>query len=229
MEKPQHIFGRAREWEGLATFGTRPTGATGGATLGVVSGRRRQGKSFLLQALAESVGGMYFCATEATEAESLRQFTDTLARHLGEYIHTPFRDWNDAVAYTFRTFNGSPAVVAIDEFPFLSRTSPSLPSIIQRELGPGGSGRSSSARLVLCGSAMSVMGGLLAGQARCADGQASSSSYSRSGIGSRQSSGASPTRGSPFWSTRSSAAPPPTATSSPRGMLRPPPTTSTRG
>lgn len=53
----------------------------------------------------------------------------------------------------------------IDEFPFLSRVSPALPSIIQRELGPGGSGQESGARLVLCGSAMSVMGGLLAGQA----------------------------------------------------------------
>ncbi|MEO3785283.1 ATP-binding protein [Actinocorallia sp. B10E7] len=55
--------------------------------------------------------------------------------------------------------------VVIDEFPFLVRASPSLPSIIQRELGPGGSGRSSRVRLILCGSAMSVMGGLLSGQA----------------------------------------------------------------
>jgi uncharacterized protein len=55
--------------------------------------------------------------------------------------------------------------VVIDEFPFLARASPALPSIIQRELGPGGSGRGSSARLILCGSAVSVMGRLLAGQA----------------------------------------------------------------
>ena len=53
----------------------------------------------------------------------------------------------------------------IDEFPFLVKASPSLPSIIQRELGPGGSGQRSSVRLLLCGSAMSVMGQLLAGHA----------------------------------------------------------------
>jgi hypothetical protein len=53
----------------------------------------------------------------------------------------------------------------IDEFPFLVKASPSLPSIIQRELGPSGSGRDSSVRLLLCGSAMSVMGQLLAGPA----------------------------------------------------------------
>jgi AAA+ ATPase superfamily predicted ATPase len=166
MDKPPRIFGRDREWDGLAGFATRSAGpAMGGASLGVVSGRRRQGKSFLLQALAEAAGGMYFAATEATETESLRLFTEALARHTREFVEAPFRDWNDAIAHLFRSFSDRPAIVAIDEFPFLSKASPALPSIIQRELGPGGSGRASSARLVLCGSAMSVMGGLLAGPA----------------------------------------------------------------
>jgi AAA+ ATPase superfamily predicted ATPase len=166
MDKPSRIFGRDREWAGLAAFATRSIATTaGGATLGLVSGRRRQGKSFLLQAVAEAAGGMYFAATEATEAESLRLFTEALARHTREFIETPFRDWNDAIAHMFRGFSDHPTIVAIDEFPFLSKTSPALPSIIQRELGPGGGGRTSSARLVLCGSAMSVMGGLLSGQA----------------------------------------------------------------
>ena len=166
MDKPHRIFGRAREWDGLAAFATRSISATAaGASLGVVSGRRRQGKSFLLQALAEAAGGMYFAATEATEAESLRLFTEALTRHTREFIQAPFRDWNDAIAHMFHSFSDRPSIVAIDEFPFLSKTSPALPSIIQRELGPGGIGRTSSARLVLCGSAMSVMGGLLAGQA----------------------------------------------------------------
>ena len=49
LQKPDHVFGRNREWQGLAAFVTDPAP---GATLGVVSGRRRQGKSFLLQALA---------------------------------------------------------------------------------------------------------------------------------------------------------------------------------
>jgi AAA+ ATPase superfamily predicted ATPase len=165
MDKPPRIFGRAREWEGLTAFATRSTSAAGGAALGVMSGRRRQGKSFLLQALAESAGGMYFAATEATETESLRLFTEAVARHTREFIDAPFRDWNEAISHMFHSFRGRPSIVAIDEFPFLSKASPALPSIIQRELGPAGSGRTSSARLMLCGSAMSVMGSLLAGQA----------------------------------------------------------------
>lgn len=165
--KPERVFGRTREWQGLASFasGGRSGAVERGAALGVVSGRRRQGKSFLLHALAEETGGMYFAATEATEAESLRLFSDALTRYTREVVDFPFRDWNDAIGHLFRSFSGRPVPVVIDEFPFLSRTSPALPSIIQRELGPGGAGRGSQARLVLCGSAMSVMGGLLAGGA----------------------------------------------------------------
>ncbi|GAB3863457.1 ATP-binding protein [Dactylosporangium cerinum] len=166
MEKPEKIFARDREWQGLTRFTGLPLGATrGAAALGVVSGRRRQGKSFLLQSLAEACGGMYFAATEATEAESLRLFNASLTRQTGVVADAPFRDWHEAVAHLFRSFRDRPAVVIIDEFPFLVRTSPALPSIIQRELGPGGAGQTSSARLVLCGSAMSVMGELLSGQA----------------------------------------------------------------
>jgi uncharacterized protein len=164
MEKPGRVFGRAREWEGLSSFATRRL-ARPGATLGVVSGRRRQGKSFLLQALTEATGGMYFAATEATEAESLRLFIEAFSRFTTEVpAHAP-HDWDDAIGYMFRAIRDRATLLVIDEFPFMSRVSPALPSIIQRELGPGGSGQTSSARLILCGSAMSVMGGLLSGQA----------------------------------------------------------------
>ncbi len=167
VAKPDRVFDRGREWEGLVSFlaGGRTGAVPGGAALGVVSGRRRQGKSFLLQALAEEMGGMYFAATEATEAESLRLFAEALTRHTREVVEHPFRDWNDAISRLLRSFRDRPVPVVVDEFPFLSKVSPGLPSIIQRELGPGGSGRESTARLLLCGSAMSVMGGLLAGQA----------------------------------------------------------------
>lgn len=165
-EKPEWIFNRVSEWDALARFAARGrSGRPAGATLGVVSGRRRQGKSYLLQALAQSTGGLYFAATEATEAESLRLFGAALSKHTGSVPEIPYRDWNDAIIHLFRTFQGRPVPAVIDEFPFLTRMSSALPSIIQRELGPGASGETSQARLILCGSAVSVMGKLLAGQA----------------------------------------------------------------
>ena len=159
--KPPHLFDRDAEWAGLVGFAldARP-----GATLGVISGRRRQGKSYLLQALATALGGIYFPALELTETVSLRLFADELIRFSGSPI-PPFRDWLDAIPYLFRLAGDRVVPVVIDEFPYLVKASPGLPSIIQRELGPGGSGSASRVRLLLCGSAMSVMGGLLSGPA----------------------------------------------------------------
>ena len=148
--KPSHLLDRDAEWKGLVSFTAddRP-----GATLGVVSGRRRQGKSYLLQALATALGGIYFPALELTEAVTLRLFADELIRFSGSPV-PPFRDWLDAMPYLLRLTGERRIPVVIDEFPFLVKASPALPSIIQRELGPGGSGSASRARLLLCGSAM---------------------------------------------------------------------------
>lgn len=159
--KPSRLFDRDAEWKGLVSFAAD---ARSGATLGVVSGRRRQGKSYLLQALATALDGIYFPALELTEAVSLRLFADELIRFSGSPV-PPFRDWLDAIPYLFRLAGGRSVPVVIDEFPYLVKASPGLPSIIARELGPGGSGAASQARLLLCGSAMSVMGDLLSGQA----------------------------------------------------------------
>ena len=161
MYKPDHIFDRDSEWAALTSFvaDSRP-----GATLGVVSGRRRQGKSYLLQALAEATGGIYFPALEMTEAVSLRLFADELIRFTGAPVPA-FRDWLEAIPFMFRATSVRAVPVVIDEFPYLVKSSPGLSSVIQRELGPGGSGTQSKARILLCGSAMSVMGGLLSGRA----------------------------------------------------------------
>lgn len=159
--KPGRIFDRDAEWAGLTAFAADPRP---GGTLGVVSGRRRQGKSYLLQALAEATGGIYFPALEATESVSLRLLADELIRVTGARV-PQFADWLDAIRYLFGIAADRAVTVILDEFPFLVRATPSLPSIIQRELGPDGSGPGSRMRLLLCGSAMSVMGRLLAGQA----------------------------------------------------------------
>ena len=50
------------------------------------------------------------------------------------------------------------AVLALDEFPYLVRTSPELPSVVQRLLDRAGT---RPAHLVLCGSSQRMMQGLL--------------------------------------------------------------------
>lgn len=163
--KPAQVFGRDAEWAGLASFVTRPAPH---AMLGVVSGRRRMGKTYLLRALVEQQRGFYFGATAATAGESLRQFGAALAAHAGSPSPFSFANWDDAVTYLFGLATPArtnrPLVVVIDEFPYLAQTAPELPSLIQREIDRF-QVEASSLRLLLCGSAMSVMGGLLASTA----------------------------------------------------------------
>ncbi|RJO74723.1 ATP-binding protein [Nocardia panacis] len=156
------MFDRDFEWAELARFAEFDDPR---ATLGIVSGRRRQGKTFLLDALATATGGFMFTATETTEADALRLFGDALADHLGEPVPFRFESWNTAIARLMQIATNGPKVVVIDEFPFLVKASPSLPSIIQRELDPGAQHRNMPVRLLLCGSAIRFMGQLLSGGA----------------------------------------------------------------
>ncbi|OHV42583.1 MULTISPECIES: ATP-binding protein [unclassified Pseudofrankia] len=163
MERPADMFDREFEWDALTRFAAD---TTAGATLGVVSGRRRQGKTFLLRALCEATGGFFFGADEATDGESLRRIGMALADRLGAPAPLVFDDWYPVFDALLALGRERAMPVVIDEFPYLVRANPRLPSIIQNVLAPRRAQRDDSrTRLLLCGSAMSFMGGLLAGSA----------------------------------------------------------------
>lgn len=162
MDKPAGMFDRDFEWAELSRF----VGYRGSeATLGVASGRRRQGKTYLLDAITVATGGFLFTATETTEADALRQFGEALARFVGEPAPFRFLNWDEAIARLMRVASGGPTTVVLDEFPFLAKESPTLPSIIQRALDPAAQRTNTPVRLLLCGSAMTFMGRLLSGAA----------------------------------------------------------------
>jgi hypothetical protein len=163
MDKPLDMFDRDAEWDALARF---VGDEQGGATLGVVSGRRRQGKTYLLDAACRASGGFYFAAEEATEAETLRYLGAAIASHIDSPAPLRLADWRQAIDALLSLGEGRPTPVVIDEFPYLVKATPALPSIIQAALGPRRAERTRSrARLLLCGSAMSFMGKLLGGNA----------------------------------------------------------------
>jgi AAA+ ATPase superfamily predicted ATPase len=161
LSRPGDMFDREREWDALTRFAADERT---GATLGVVSGRRRQGKTFLLRALSQAVGGFYFAAEEAADGESLRDLGAAMADHVGAPAPFAFPDWRTAVdaLLTLGRDTARPVPVVIDEFPYLVRAVPRLPSIIQNAFAPLRAEKDSSrARVLLCGSAMSFMGRLL--------------------------------------------------------------------
>lgn len=159
--KPTDLFDREREWQTLARFGAS---SQPGPSLAVVYGRRRHGKSALLRRLCEVSGGLYHQAVEGAESEQLSDLARTVARYSGMPATPAFTEWEQAVEALLALGVDGPVVVVLDEFPYLLAGAPGLASRLQRALDAG-RGRGPRCRLILCGSAMTVMTSLLAGQA----------------------------------------------------------------
>lgn len=160
--KPDEMFDRESEWNDLVDFACDPRP---GATLGVVSGQRRQGKTYLLKALTKVTGGFYFDGQEAVEAESLRRLGDRLAEHTGASDLPRWHRWEDAVEALLALGDERPLPVVIDDFPDLVGQSPALPSVIHsayRHRLPD-TRRHNRTRLLLSGGTPSVMTRLFSG------------------------------------------------------------------
>lgn len=160
---PSRLIGRKAEWSRLQEF---LGGTTKQATLGIVWGRRRVGKSLLLESFAEKTGGFYYEAVRGSGAEALRDLGKRLGAHQGSSAPLALASWEEAIRALLALARSRKTVVVLDEYPYLLEHTPGLDSIIQRVLGPRSGDKSSSlARLILCGSAMSIMGGVLSGTA----------------------------------------------------------------
>ncbi len=127
----------------------------------MVRGRRRHGKSALLRAAVEAAGGWYHQALEGTRVAQLRALAGALRAPLG--AEPRLEDWSEA----FRLLLDSealPRLIVLDEASYLVGADHSLSSRLQAELDARAQcGR--AARLVLCGSGLSIMTTLLVGAA----------------------------------------------------------------
>ncbi|MGH3939794.1 MAG: AAA family ATPase [Pseudonocardiaceae bacterium] len=165
LRKPDELHARDREWDALVDFVADPSP---GATLGLVYGRRRQGKTLMLELLAEATGGFMFTAREQPERQNLQELSAAYARHAGLPASLAFDNWPDVIdALLGLGHAASEAVpVIIDEFPNLVAQASALPSMIQIALSPRSHAtRNLRSRLILCGSALTGMRDLLGGGA----------------------------------------------------------------
>jgi hypothetical protein len=174
VPRPSDLFDRVQEWADLTTF---VAADTPGLRLGIVSGRRRQGKSYLLRRLVSAYSGLYHQAQEVERAQALSRFADDIADDIGLPSGAlQFATWDDALrlalGYARRgssdtTTNPSAAgpvrLVVLDELPYLLAHSPELPSVIQGLYDEAQSGDRPPASLILCGSALSIMTDVLSG------------------------------------------------------------------
>jgi hypothetical protein len=123
------MVAREREWDLLGDF---VTSGSRHATLAVVWGRRRIGKSFLVSSLAAESGGFYYEAARGSSAEALRELGVALAAHEGAPAPFAFGSWDEALAGLLGLGRSRPTLVVLDEFPYLLESTPGLDSLIAR-------------------------------------------------------------------------------------------------
>jgi AAA+ ATPase superfamily predicted ATPase len=126
----------------------------------VMRGRRRVGKSYLLDRSFAEHRLVYF---QADEGEA-RGHLDLLATEVGRLVNAPvvFTDWNEALTSLGDQAHQQPLVVVLDEFQWMLMAEPLLDSVIMRHFD-----RWERARvpitLVISGSALTLMEQLLEG------------------------------------------------------------------
>lgn len=158
--KPPDLFGRDTEWADLTGLSTASTPRV---RVGVIYGRRRLGKSYLLRRLAREHNGLYHMALEEEDTPALQRFADTLATARGlEPGDLRARDWADALRIAL---SGDQDLLIIDELPYLLAHPAGrvIPSAIQSLVDQGRDSAGPNKCVIICGSALAVMANLLSG------------------------------------------------------------------
>jgi uncharacterized protein len=159
--KPVDMHDRDHEWGRLTEFLASPGPGT---RLGVVYGRRRQGKTTLLEELCRVAGGFYWQAREQESQQNLTALGVAWSTYRGLGGPSKFASWAEALNTLATAGRGAaePVPVVIDEIGYLLARDPSLSSELQAVLSPRGvASREGGTRLIVCGSAFGQMRSLL--------------------------------------------------------------------
>lgn len=129
------------------------------ASIGIVWGRRRVGKTALIERFAEGRPTVFHTGGGRPAAAELAALSRVAAPLLGEGVRDlsarPFADWDDALETLALAAVDRPLLLVLDELPSLTETTPELPSLI-RAAWDRLRGRT-KLKLLLCGSAVRVM------------------------------------------------------------------------
>jgi AAA+ ATPase superfamily predicted ATPase len=127
----------------------------------LIWGRRRVGKSALIERFAETTGARVLSHTGAGRPGSgelamlSRRAADITRSGLRDPGQVPYRDWDDALEHLASQAEDKPLLLVLDEFPELTAITPELPGILRAFLDrlPV----TSKLKIIICGSAVRSM------------------------------------------------------------------------
>lgn len=122
----------------------------------VVYGRRRVGKTALINHFVDNKKTIYFMGVESNERQNLENLSKSILEFSsGIQAETYFASYQAALEYVFKLAETERIVLTIDEYPYVARASKSLASTLQMLIDKYKD--TSRLMLILCGSSMSYM------------------------------------------------------------------------
>jgi hypothetical protein len=121
----------------------------------VMYGRRRVGKTTILQEFSKANNAILFPAQEKNDALNLREFSQIVQMHFDNRFIASFENWGSAFDYITEKATDKITII-IDEFPFIAYANPSIKSILQHTIDYKWK-NNRNIFLILCGSTVSFM------------------------------------------------------------------------
>ena len=122
----------------------------------VIYGRRRVGKTTLINEFCREKKSVYFVAVESTAKENLEILSAQILSSLApDAPKNSFSSFREAIDYVFERAKSERIVFTIDEYPYLAKSDKSASSVLQAAIDKYQS--DSKLFLILCGSSMSFM------------------------------------------------------------------------
>jgi AAA+ ATPase superfamily predicted ATPase len=122
----------------------------------VIYGRRRVGKTTLINEFCRGKKAVYFVALQSTAKENLEILSAQILSVLApDAPKSPFPTFRAAITYVFERAQSERIIFVIDEYPYLANSDKSVSSALQAAIDKYQA--ASKLYLILCGSSMSFM------------------------------------------------------------------------
>ena len=122
----------------------------------VIYGRRRVGKTALINHFIKDKATIYLMGVESNAQQNLSNLSKSIMEFsTGINANTSFHSFQDALEYVFLLAKQQRLILVIDEYPYVARSSRSLASTLQMLIDKYKD--SSKLMLIICGSSMSYM------------------------------------------------------------------------